>query len=173
MRISAKGRAFIEKFEGLFLTAYNDGAGVCTIGYGHTDEAGLPTVHYGMTCTKEQADQWLTNDLTKVEAEINRLVTVPVNQNQYDALGSFQFNTGALGRSTLLKKLNSGYYAEVPEELLKWDHAGGKVMKGLSRRRAAEAAMWSGSAPAQPAPEPASRWGWVLDLLVRIFGGKK
>jgi lysozyme len=177
MRTSAKGRKFIETFEGLFLHAYNDGAGVCTIGYGHTDAAGPPSVHYGMSCAQTDADAWLSADLAKVERNVSTLVKVPLTQNEFDVLVSFDFNTGGLGHSTLLKKLNAGDYAGVPTELLKWDRAGGAVMKGLPRRRAAEGAMWSApytGAPTQPAPVPApSLWSALAALLARIFGGSK
>jgi lysozyme len=139
---SPQGRAFIEEFEGLYLHAYNDGVGVCTIGYGHTDAAGPPKVHYGDVITREQADAYLAADMSKVDREVSTLVRVPLTQNQHDALSSFHFNTGGLGRSTLLKRLNQGDYVCVPGELMKWNKGGGKVMAGLTRRRAGEGAMW-------------------------------
>lgn len=179
MRTSAKGRKFIEQFEGLFLHAYNDGAGVCTIGYGHTDAAGPPSVRYGMLCTEADADAWLSTDLAKVEREVSELVKVPLTQGQFDTLVSFEFNTGGLGRSTLLKRLNAGDYACVPSELAKWDRAGGAVMRGLTRRRAAEGAMWFDAHDVQKAPDPtpasppAPWWIVLLTFLARIFGGRK
>lgn len=175
-KTSPQGRAFIERFEGLYLNAYNDGVGVCTIGYGHTDAAGPPSVRYGMTCTKADADAWLSADLAKVEREVCSLVTVPLRQNQFDALVSFHFNTGALGRSTLLKRLNAGEYSAVPSELMKWDHGGGAVMPGLTRRRAGEAAMWTAvpdlGKPTIPAPKPAAPDPWWLRLLKTLLGVK-
>src|SRR5260221_1942561 len=145
MKTSDKGRKFIEGFEGLILQAYDDASdhilhqgdtvhGTMTIGYGHTDAAGQPTVFIGQTITKEQADAYLANDLSKVEESVNRLVKVPLTQNQFDALVSFQFNTGALGQSSALTLLNQGKYAEAADHLTLYNHAGGKVLAGLTRR---------------------------------------
>ena len=142
METSSEGRKFIEGFEGLYLHAYNDGVGVCTIGYGHTTAAGPPAVHYGMTCTKEEADKFLVHDLAAVEKEVEHFVHVTLTQQQFDCLVSFQFNTGALGRSTLLHLLNAGHYSAVPEQLMHWNHGGGRVMLGLTRRRKAEGRIW-------------------------------
>ncbi len=138
MKTSDNGRKFIEQFEGLFLHTYNDGVGVLTIGFGHTSAAGPPQVHWGMVITKEDADAFLAADLASVEADVNRLVKVPINQNQYDALVSFHFNTGALGRSNVLRAVNNRQFTAVPGDLAMWDHAGGHVMLGLTRRRRAE-----------------------------------
>lgn len=138
MRTSANGRKFIEQFEGLYLKTYNDGTGVMTIGYGHTSSAGAPKVYRGQTITEEQADSILSSDLGKVEDQVNSLVKVSINQNQFDALVSFHFNTGALGRSTVLKKLNAGDYNGAADALLLYNRGGGRVMAGLVRRRQAE-----------------------------------
>lgn len=159
MKTSAKGRKFIESFEGLILKAYDDhndhvvevgqhAIGVLTIGYGHTDAAGPPKVYVGQQITQSDADNILASDLASVELEVNHLVKVPLNQDQYDALVSFQFNTGALGRSTLLKELNAGNYTAAANDFLAWNHAGGAVMAGLTRRREAEKAMFL--SPAKP-----------------------
>jgi lysozyme len=142
MRTSAAGRKLIEAFEGLYLHAYDDGVGVLTIGYGHTSEAGPPRVTSGMTISRAEAERILAADLARVEAEVARLVMVPLNQNQFDALVSFQFNTGGLARSTLLKLINLGLLGEAPRELMKWNIAGGRPLAGLTRRRKAEAALW-------------------------------
>lgn len=143
MRTSANGRKFIESWEGLFLHTYNDGVGVATIGYGHTTAAGPPAVHYGMTITEAQADEILAADLASVEADVNRLVKVPLNQNQFDTLVSFHFNTGALARSNVLKSINSNRFNEVPHDLSLWVHGGGHIMLGLVRRRTAEAKLFT------------------------------
>lgn len=153
MKTSDKGRKFIESFEGLILSAYDDASdrivpvgsesrGTLTIGYGHTNAAGAPTVHVGQTITRQEADTILGSDLDKVERDVTHLVTQPLNQNQFDALVSFQFNTGALGRSTLLKELNKGNYKTAADDLIAWDHAGGVELAGLKRRREAERAMF-------------------------------
>lgn len=153
MKTSANGRKFIEQFEGLILQAYDDAndhivpvggtsQGVITIGYGHTSAAGAPKVFPGQVITRQQADDILASDLSKVEVNINKLVKVSLNQNQFDALVSFDFNTGALGRSSILTALNKGNYEDAANRILLYNKAGGKVLKGLVRRREGEKAMF-------------------------------
>lgn len=146
MNISAAGINLIKEFEGVRLKSYKCPAGVWTLGVGHTSAAGPPEVKPGMTITEAEALKILRNDLKKFEASIDSMVRVPLKQNQYDALCSFIFNVGAgaFQKSTLLKKLNAGDYAAVPQELMKWTKAGGKELPGLVRRRRAEAALWRG-----------------------------
>nr|DAP56830.1 MAG TPA: Lysozyme [Caudoviricetes sp.]DAU40445.1 MAG TPA: Lysozyme [Caudoviricetes sp.] len=147
-RISAEGLAFIKQWEGLRLKAYQDEAGVWTIGYGHTSRAGAPEVTKGMTITEAQANQILLKDLAKFEARVSSLVKVPLNDFQYATLVAFDLNIGSLHESTLLRKLNAGNYAAVPSELAKWVYTtvpGTKKKiksKGLINRRAAEAGLW-------------------------------
>lgn len=139
MRISQKGKDYIKGIEKLELRAYIDTkhGRVWTIGYGHT-----LGVKEGMTITEQRANELLDLDLFRFEDRVNRLVKVPLNQAQYDALVSFDFNTGALHKSTLLRKLNAGDYQSVPDELSRWVFDDGVKLKGLVRRRAEEAAMW-------------------------------
>lgn len=178
MKTSNKGRQFIESFEGLILSAYDDAndhivpvgdspRGVLTIGYGHTTPAGPPRVYVGQTISKEDADNILAADLASVEIEVQHLVRVALNQNQFDALVSFQFNTGALGRSTLLTKLNKGDYTGAAEEFLKWNKAGGKVLEGLIRRRQAEREMFLTSIPA--VTETPSVINMIIELIMSLF----
>lgn len=144
---SKECRQFIELVEesGVAkLKPYDDGVGVLTIGYGHTTTAGPPKVYPGMRITAEQADAILASDLRSVEIEVEHLVKVPLDQNQFDVLVSFQFNTGKLAKSTLLKKLNAGAYGAVPNELQKWVRGGGRVLGGLVKRRKCEAVYWNG-----------------------------
>jgi lysozyme len=143
MKTSANGRKLIEQFEGLSLKAYDDGTGVWTIGYGHTSAAGLPAVRSGMLIAADEADAILSSDLAAVEADVNHHVTAQINQNQFDALVSFDFNTGALDRSNVLRSVNVGQNAQVSADLMMWDHAGGRVMLGLERRRAAEGKLFN------------------------------
>ena len=143
-KISEEGCKKIKQWEGKQLEAYQCAAGIWTIGYGHTNN-----VQAGQIITEERADELLLRDLFKFEERVNRLVTVPLTDNQFAALVSFDFNTGALHSSTLLKKLNKGDYDAVPIELMKWVKAtdpktGKKVtMQGLVNRRAAEAGLWA------------------------------
>lgn len=140
MKTSARGIALIEQFEGLRLQSYQDGAGVQTIGYGHTDK-----VKEGDTCTSAQADEWLESDVAQAERAVNALVKVPLNQNQFDALVSFTYNLGwaALEGSTLLRLLNAGATQIAAAEFSKWDHVAGVVSAGLLRRRQAEQALFT------------------------------
>lgn len=156
MKTSPVGRQLIESFEGLILKAYDDAndhvvkpgetvKGVLTIGYGHTNSAGPPKVFVGQVITREEADKILASDLGKVEADVTRLVKVSLNQNQFDALVSFHFNTGALGKSSLLKKLNAKDYLGAAEGLMAWTKAkqiGPGDIPGLVRRRKAEKALF-------------------------------
>lgn len=135
MKVSQKGIDLIKKYEGLRLKAYRDVAGVLTIGYGSTKG-----VKPGMMITAERAEELLAQDIADHARFVDLFVTVPLNQNQYDALASFTFNLGggALKTSTLLKKLNKGAYSGAAEEFLKWTKADGKVQRGLVRRREEE-----------------------------------
>ena len=139
MQISKAGLDLIKQFEGLYLKAYRCPAGVPTIGYGHT--AG---VAMGQTITQQQADDYLRRDVRQFERAVARLVTVPLTQGQFDALVSFAFNLGegALAQSTLLRLLNTGDYAGAAAQFDRWNKAGGRVLPGLVRRRAAERALF-------------------------------
>ena len=143
MRTSQKGVSLIKAFEGLRLKAYQDSVGVWTIGYGATRG-----VSAAMSITAEQAERMLQNDLGRFEPDLDRLVQVPLSQNQWDALMSFVYNLGAanLGSSTLLKLLNSGDYAGAAEQFPRWNKAGGQVLAGLTKRRAAERQLFLGAA---------------------------
>lgn len=143
MKTSANGRRLIELWEGLYLHTYNDGVGVATIGYGHTTSAGPPKVYYGMVITQAQADTFLASDLASVEADVNHHVTHTIDQNMFDALVSFDYNTGALDRSNVLRAINMGRFDLVQGDLNMWVHGGGHVMSGLVRRRHAEWLMFS------------------------------
>lgn len=132
MKLSANGLNLIKQLEGLRLQAYQCSAGVWTIGYGHTTG-----VLSGDIIDEGQAEVFLREDIVDPEDTVNRLVTVPLGQNQFDALTSFVFNLGSgnFRSSTLLRKLNAGDYNGAADELLRWIHAGGKSLPGLVRRR--------------------------------------
>jgi lysozyme len=135
----------LKKYEGCKLVAYRCPAGVCTIGYGHTSAAGVPTVTKGMKITQAQAEEILRRDLIKYETAVYNMVKQPLTQNQFDVLVDFAYNAGigALKSSTLLKKINAGQFDAVPAELMKWTKSQGKILPGLVRRRQAESAWWS------------------------------
>jgi lysozyme len=137
MKTSARGIALIEHFEGLRLNSYQDGAGVWTIGYGHT---GARKDEYE---TAEQAEADLCADIAEAEHAVNAMVQTRLNQNQFDALVSFTFNEGAgrLRSSTLLRLLNVGDTA-ASAEFAKWDIVAGHECAGLLARRRAEQALF-------------------------------
>ncbi len=160
MRTSVAGRAAIKRREGEKLSAYKDSVGIWTIGVGHTTAAGAPTVTAGMKITAAQSDEILARDLTAVEDDLNAVVKVPVNQNQFDALSSIHFNIGpgSFRSSTLLKKLNAKDYAGAADQFLVWNKGtiNGKkvVIDGLTIRRKDERAQFLSTTVAA-APEPA------------------
>lgn len=135
MNLSEQGRLFIQEREALRLDAYKDSTGIWTIGWGHTIG-----VKEGDTCTLEQAQDFFLQDISPVEACVNREVTVEMSQSQFDALCSFAFNVGctALARSTLLRKFNAGDTEGAANEFMRWNHAGGAVLAGLTKRREQE-----------------------------------
>ena len=143
MNISAEGKSLIRSFEGCRLSAYLDSAGVPTIGWGRTKG-----VKMGDTCTQQQADAWFDEELPEYEGYINDMVTVPLEQHQFDALVSWVYNLGPanFGQSTLLKRLNAGDFIGTAAEFRKWNRAGGVELPGLTRRRMAERAMFMGLA---------------------------
>ena len=140
MSIGKAGLDLIKKWEGVKLTAYmptpND---VWTIGYGHTK-----TARPGMTITLQQAEELLVQDLKWVEEALVKHVKVPLNQNQYDSLASFVYNLGEtnFASSTLLRKLNAGDYLGAADQLPRWNKQKGKVLRGLTNRRAEERALF-------------------------------
>ncbi len=138
MRLSQTGLAFIARFEGFSSKKYICPAGIPTIGYGHVV---LPSENFPKEgISKHQALEILRNDVSKAQHAVSRLIKIPLNQNQFDALVSFTFNVGAgaLQRSTLRMKINNKEYQQVAEEWRKWCRAGGKPLKGLKIRREAE-----------------------------------
>ena len=143
MDYSSLGLALTKRFEGLRLKAYRDGAGVLTIGYGHTG----PDVYEGQIVTELEAEQLLARDLASAIACVNAAVKfgVKLTQGQFDALVDFAFNCGRgnLLSSTLLRMVNAGELAAAAAQFGLWIHAGGAVEPGLVTRRAAEAALFS------------------------------
>lgn len=149
MKTSPNGVAVIQYFESLELKAYPDpatGGKPYTIGFGTTVYPSGAPVRPGDVCTKEQAEKYLLNDLAKFEKVVSDAVRVPLNQGQFDALVSFTYNLGPanLRSSTLLKMVNAGDFAGAAGEFKRWNKANGKVMRGLTRRRAAEQCLFEG-----------------------------
>lgn len=135
-QINQKGLNLIRDFEGLRLLAYKDPVGILTIGYGHTGD----DVKEGQRITSYGADLLLLQDIERFEREVERLVKVPLTDNQFSALVCFVYNIGVgnFTKSTLLKCVNEKRFIDASNEFLRWNKAGGQVLPGLSRRREAE-----------------------------------
>lgn len=140
MKTSNKGLALIKHFEGFKARAYVCPAGVLTIGYGTT-----ANVRPGQVITESQGTNLLLSDCAKFEKEVETQVKVPLTQDQFDALVAFVYNVGQgnFRSSTLLKLLNQGQYDQVPEQMMRWNKGGGKVLNGLTRRRTSEGRLFS------------------------------
>jgi GH24 family phage-related lysozyme (muramidase) len=141
--VSKQGLDLICRFEGFSPVIYICPAGYPTIGYGHLiTEANKEQFLDGVD--EDEALELLRNDVGKAERAVLRLIAVPLTQGQFDALVSFTFNlgAGALQRSTLRRKVNREEHDDVPAELMKWVWAGGRKLKGLVKRRAAEAGIY-------------------------------
>lgn len=138
MKLDEKGIELIKSFEGCRLTAYKclKSEKYYTIGFGHYGS----DVYKGMTITKEEADRLLRNDVSGAEMIVNMKVKVPITQSMFNALVSFCYNvgSGALGKSTLLKKVNLKDYGGASNEFSKWCHSGGMKVSGLVKRREKE-----------------------------------
>lgn len=147
MKTSTNGINLIKSFEGLRLTAYQCEADVWTIGYGHTKG-----VYQGMTCTEEQATQWLIEDVAFAENQVMIYnLTYDWNQNEFDALVSFAFNIGNISQLTANGTRSR---AEIAEAFPKYVNAGGVVSPGLVRRRQAELALFLSSSGGGTVPDP-------------------
>ncbi len=144
MTTSRVGINLITSYEDEKLIAYDDGVGVWTIGIGTTVYPNGAKVKKGDKCTEEQALEYLQHDLKSFEKTVSDSVKVPLSQNQFDALVSLSYNigSGAFKNSTLLKKLNAKDYAGAADQFPRWNKGGGKVLKGLVRRREAERALF-------------------------------
>lgn len=143
MKTGEKGKALMHEFEGLRLEAYPDpgtGGEPWTIGYGHTSMAGKPHVTKGMKITKEEADEIFSRDLGKYEAHVPE-----GTQNQFDAMVSLCYNIGPsnFNKSSVKKYHVARNYEKAAASFKAWNKAAGKVMAGLTRRRAAEAKLYS------------------------------
>lgn len=125
--------------EALRTRAYLDTGNVPTIGWGHTGGVKL-----GDTCTRYQAEAWIAQDILSAVRDVEKLVSVPLNQNQFDALVSFVFNIGGsqFRTSTLRRLLNDGLYTQAAAQFPRWKFDNGKVQPGLVVRRDSERALF-------------------------------
>ena len=146
MKTSDRGINLIAEFEGFESRIYNDAAGYATIGFGHLLKPG-EHARFKNGISRQEGVQLLREDIKVAEKAVSEYTDVDLSQNEFDALVSFTFNLGggAFRRSTLLRKLNEGDRAEAADQLLRWNRAGGRVLRGLTRRREAERTMFLGA----------------------------
>lgn len=144
MKYSKEGLQLTERFESCLLKAYKDSGGVWTIGWGHTGD----DVEEGLVITQGTADALLLRDVQKAVDHVNTYVNVPLHQEEFDALVDFEYNTGGLEKSTMIKYLNARQYHKASEEFKKWVHdRAGHVLVGLLRRRKADEELFDEDNP--------------------------
>jgi len=151
MQISQEGLSLIKKFEGCptdeegNVVSYRCAANMPTIGYGSTKYKGEP-VEDGMKISMKEAEDLLIHEMDEYEDYVNHMVTADLKQCEFDALVAWVFNLGPsnFSSSTLLQRINNKDWADVPNQIKRWNKAGGKVLQGLIRRREAEALLFEG-----------------------------
>jgi len=152
MKISKEGIDLIKYFEGCptddngKVVSYRCAANKATIGYGSLKLIDGSPVQDGMTITKQNAEDLLAHELHEYEGYINDMVETDLKQNEFDALVSWVFNLGPsnLGASTLLKVINKKDWADVPNQIKRWNKVNGVPNQGLMKRRNAEALLFEG-----------------------------
>ena len=142
--VTDEGLALIKRFEGFEPEVYVCPGGWPTIGYGHVVRE-HECERFADGIDEAAAEDLLRRDVETAERAVLRLIRVPLEDGRFDALGSFTFNlgAGALQRSTLRRKVNREEHGAVPAEFGRWVWAGGRRLKGLMRRRAAEAGLYA------------------------------
>jgi lysozyme len=182
MKITTEGLSLIKQFEGFRSIAYRDAVGVWTIGYGHTAMAGAPDVKPGMTITQVEGEQILARDVELFARGVRQVLTVTLSDQQFSALISFAYNIG-LGnfrKSSVFSAVNRKDFAAVARRLQLWNRAGGRVLPGLVRRRAAEAALFGAEhvdvpqapverTPAKPVHHSKTVWSATATLVIAVL----
>ena len=156
----------IKEFEGFKPNAYRDPVGIWTIGYGTTKAAGVGiNPRSGVTITQDDAERYLQLAVQKFAAQIEDMIDVPVTDNQFGALVSLAYNIGpgALAKSTVMRRLNAGDYQGAADAFFMWNKAGGKVLPGLMRRRAAERDLFL-------KPDDNPRMDWLQIIIEALLG---
>jgi lysozyme len=181
MKMTNEGLALIKRFEGLRLDAYRDAVGIWTIGYGHTSVAGAPQVQAGLRISEADAHEILARDVEGFARGVRDLLVVELSEQQFSALVSFVYNVGLGGfkRSSVLIAVNNRDFNAVPRRLNLWTKAGGRVLPGLVRRRAAEGALFLSAyaapskeiispVPSKPISESRTNWSAVFVMLLAV-----
>ncbi len=149
MKADKDCEALVKHFENCVLIPYKDIAGIWTVGIGRQIDA-VTATKLSKGIDQKTADDWFTQDLQRFASNVTKLVKVALTQGQFNALVSFDYNTGALANSTLLKLTNSMQYTKAALEFIKWDHFVDpkthtlEVSKGLFRRRLCERYLFQG-----------------------------
>jgi len=156
MPLSQNGLELLKDLEGIEYEPYRDSAGLLTVGCGHLltrDELSSGKIQCedqiirwkDGPLTDDEINSLLQEDVGWAEAAVDRAIQVGLTQNQFDSLVLFCFNIGAnaFRESTLCKLLNEGNYTAVPDQMMRWCYAGGRVVRGLQTRRAREVALWN------------------------------
>ncbi len=175
MQMTDDGLELIKQFEGFRGAAYRDAVGIWTIGYGHTSMAGAPEVVAGLAVSEAEAGEILARDVEKFATGVRALVRVALSDGQFSALVSFAYNVGlgALKKSSVLTAVNARDFAAVPRRLQLWTRAGGHVLPGLVKRRAAEAALFASAStvvvqPTQVKPVQQSKTVWSAACVMLL-----
>lgn len=169
--INAAGLALVKSYESFVPFVYDDlrpvrgvpygyrewdgskPKGTLTIGYGHTDDAKHPLkIRQGLRISEAEALDILDVDLDECEDRVARAVKVPLSDNQFAALVSFDFNTGAITKASFVRALNAGSYDAVRPGLMQWVKSKGQTLRGLVRRREAEGALFTRKDVARKVP---------------------
>lgn len=144
--VNKAGTDLIKSFEGLFLKPYLDPIKIPTIGYGTIKyPSGKSVTMQDPAITEAQATEYLMHEVEEKAKNVERMVKVPLNDNEYAALVSFAYNVGwqALEKSTLMKLLNANTdRVAIADQFLRWNKAGGQELSGLTRRRQAERSLF-------------------------------
>lgn len=164
MKTSLEGKMAIIRHEGIVLSRYKDAVGVWTIGVGHTKNAGgVNPFEVTWQLSMAEVMDILSKDLVKFEKRVSKAVKVPISQHQFDALVSFDFNTGRVHNASLVKKLNAGDAKAAAAGFMAWTKAGGRKLSALVDRRKEERAIFERGAYPDPVATiyPASKTGKV------------
>jgi lysozyme len=177
MKVTEDGLELIKQFEGFRGTAYRDPVGVWTIGYGHTSMAGAPVVSAGLVVTEAEANDILARDVEQFARGVRELLRVELTDGQFSALVSFAYNVGlgGLKKSSVLAAVNARDFAAVPRRLQLWVKAGGRVLPGLVKRRAAEAALFASASAVvvhptvvKPVQQSKTVWSAAFVMLLAV-----
>ena len=183
MKMTQDGIELIKQYEGYRAKAYRDAVGVWTIGYGHTSMAGKPEVTPTLSITREAATEILRQDIETFARGVSAAVKGPLSDAQFSALVSFAYNVGPgnFKSSGVLAAVNRRDFDMVPRRLALWNKAGGQVLPGLVKRRAAEAALFMAESKAEnpglpvdvpkgkPVAQSKTVWSALAAMLLAIL----